>query len=56
MPPFTIYAGPWGPQIVRTIDGAFIPADMANKDYRDYENWIAAGSPPAPWPLPSIFV
>jgi hypothetical protein len=42
----------------RLNDGAFIPADPANRDYREYLEWLDAGNtplpadePPAPNPL-----
>jgi hypothetical protein len=47
--PFVTYTGLFGPVIVRTADGAFIPTDPANRDYQDYQAWIAAGSPSV-WP------
>lgn len=31
-------------QIIRTSDGAWIPIDERNVDYRDYLAWIAAGN------------
>jgi hypothetical protein len=44
--------------IKRTADGAFIPQDGANRDYREYLEWLDAGNtplpadePPAPNPL-----
>lgn len=43
--------------IIRIADGAFIPADVANADYRAYLAWVDAGNepeayvpPPAPIP------
>ena len=40
--------------IRRVSDGAFIPADEQNADYRDYLAWIAGGNalPPAADPEP----
>ena len=40
--------------IRRVSDGAFIPADERNADYRDYLAWIAGGNalPPAADPEP----
>ena len=34
--------------IIRTTDGAFIPADPANTDYAAYLEWLAAGNSPEP--------
>jgi len=34
--------------IIRTADGATIPADPANTDYRAYLAWLAAGNIPEP--------
>jgi hypothetical protein len=34
--------------IRRVTDGAFIPADEQNADYRDYLAWIAGGNELAP--------
>lgn len=38
--------------IRRVADGAFIPADEQNADYRDYLAWIAEGSELAPAAVP----
>lgn len=38
--------------IVRIADGAFIPADLTNIDYRDYLDWLAAGNTPEPADAP----
>lgn len=47
--PFTLQTNPMGVQVVvRAADGALIPRDPSNKDYRDYLAWVAAGSP-ATW-------
>lgn len=37
---------------VRRSDGAFIPADPANKDYVEYLAWVAEGNSPTPLPAP----
>jgi hypothetical protein len=34
--------------ILRTTDGAFIPADPANTDYASYQEWLAEGNTPEP--------
>jgi hypothetical protein len=40
--------------IIRTSDGAKIPADSSNTDYADYLKWCAAGNTPIPAdPLPN---
>jgi hypothetical protein len=46
--PFTVSSNVIGSFIVRAADNAFIPEDLANKDYQDYLAWVAAGSP-ADW-------
>ena len=34
--------------ILRIADGACIPADPANRDYAEYQQWLAAGNTPLP--------
>jgi hypothetical protein len=38
--------------ILRLEDGAFIPPDPANRDYREYLEWVDAGNEPEPAPAP----
>ena len=39
--------------IQRISDGAFIPPNVDNKDYREYQAWVAVGNTPAPYqPIP----
>lgn len=38
---------------LRTTDGAVIPADMRNADYRAYRLWVEQGNTPDPAPPPA---
>jgi hypothetical protein len=38
--------------IKRLPDGAFIPNDPGNRDYREYLDWLDAGNTPEPAPAP----
>jgi len=38
--------------IIRLTDNACIPPDPANRDYRDYLEWVEAGNEPEPAPAP----
>lgn len=46
--------------VIRTKDSAHIPADPANRDYAEYQAWLAKGNtpdpyvPPAPPPVTSV--
>ena len=58
----TMYQLTEGDTILRTTDGAFIPADLANTDYAKYLAWLAAGNepesapePPTPPPAPDYW-
>lgn len=41
-----------GDTILRTADNAFIPPDPANRDYREYLDWVEEGNTPEPAPAP----
>ena len=37
-----------GDYIIRVEDGACIPMDEKNKDYKDYLKWVSKGNTPLP--------
>lgn len=37
-----------GTEVIRLADGAFIAADETNRDWQEYQAWVAAGNTPAP--------
>jgi hypothetical protein len=41
-----------GDTVIRTADGASIPNDPANRDYAEYEQWLADGGVPDPYVPP----
>jgi hypothetical protein len=38
--------------VIRTADQAYIPADPANRDYAEYQQWVADGGVPDPYVPP----
>jgi hypothetical protein len=38
--------------VIRTGDGAYIPADPANRDWVEYEKWLDDGGVPDPYVPP----
>jgi hypothetical protein len=35
--------------VTRTVDGACIPNDMANRDWEEYQRWLSDGGVPDPY-------
>lgn len=57
MAAYKIVKTPFGsPGVLRIADGAFVPADLANGDWRTYQTWLAAGNTPDAADPPSQFV
>jgi hypothetical protein len=43
--------------VIRTADGACIPNDPANRDWKEYQKWLADGGVPDPYiPPPKVTV
>jgi hypothetical protein len=40
--------------VIRTADGAYIPNDPANRDWAEYQNWLALGNVPDPYVAPPL--
>jgi hypothetical protein len=38
--------------VIRTSDGAWIPNDPANRDWMEYQDWLAGGGVPDPYVPP----
>jgi hypothetical protein len=41
-----------GGAVIRTVDGAFIPNDNANRDRVEYQEWLEDGGVPDPYVKP----
>lgn len=37
------------PEMILREDGAWIPPDPANRDWIEYQDWLAAGNQPKPY-------
>lgn len=42
--------------VVRLSDGASIPADLGNCDWREYQLWLGAGNQPEPAPVRPVVI
>lgn len=40
----------------RLADGAIIPPDEGNRDWREYQDWVAEGSQPEPAPVQPVII
>ena len=40
--------------VIRTVDGAIIPNDPANRDWVEYQEWLADGGVPDPYVPPPV--
>lgn len=40
--------------VLKLSDNAYIPPDIKNKDWQEYQNWLAAGNTPQADDLPEI--
>jgi hypothetical protein len=40
--------------VIRTADGACIPNDPANRDWVEYQDWLAKGGVPDPYVAPPL--
>jgi len=38
--------------VIRTADNATIPNDAGNRDWQEYQRWLADGGVPDPYPVP----
>ena len=43
---YTYKLDAYGNSIIRIEDRAFIPFDPSNRDYREYQAWLAEGNTP----------
>jgi hypothetical protein len=42
--------------VIRAADGAAIPNDPDNRDWTEYQNWLALGNEPDPYKKPPFIV
>ena len=48
----TLYQLTTDSSVIRLSDGALIPTDLGNTDWREYQSWLAQGNTPQPAPTP----